>query len=65
MHFKLESCDQKVLTACHTDEIFPCSFVDFDVSVSNVVFVAPECHVSVGGRLEQHQSFSIPPALGR
>ena len=37
----------EILTACHTDEIFPCCFVDFDVAIAYVVFVSPQGHVSM------------------
>ena len=55
--------DKKILTASHTDEIFPSCFVDFDVAVANVVFVSPQGHVAVRSRLKEHKSLTISSAL--
>ncbi len=58
-----EIINLKCQTSSHTDEILSGRLVDLDVSITDVMFVTLDGHVTVGRVLEQDQGFTIPATL--
>jgi hypothetical protein len=50
-------------TSSHTDEVFSRGFVDFNVSVTDVMLVPLDGHVAVGRVLEEDQGLAVASTL--